>query len=174
MPDKKLTEGTTPIDYEGTLKSLTESYYNALDSINRLQAKLDEAEDTIQFADKELKKANTEIERLEAEIDKQYEIAEANVRAEIASGGTSCHWCEDKVRVEAYKEFAERSEKEIFIKQDDERKQMLKILKTYRETRTYSDTEQATDNWLRGYGEAVQDILCVFDNLLKELVGDNQ
>lgn len=74
---------------------------------------------------------------------------------------------------EGMKEFAERSEKEIFIKQEDERKQMLKILKTYRGTKAYSDTEQATDNWLRGYGEAVQDVLGVFNNLLKELVGDN-
>jgi hypothetical protein len=76
------------------------------------------------------------------------------------------------IKSEAYKEFAERSEKEIFIKQEDERKQMLKILKTYRGTKAYSDTEQATDNWLRGYGEAVQDVLGVFNNLLKELVGD--
>lgn len=75
-------------------------------------------------------------------------------------------------KAEAYKEFAERSEKEIFIKQEDERKQMLKILKTYRGTRNYSDTEQSTDNWLRAYGEAVQDILGVFNNLLNELVGD--
>ena len=55
-----------------------------------------------------INRQKAEIEGLEAEIDKQYEIAEANVRAEIASGGTSCHWCEDKVRAEAYKEFAER------------------------------------------------------------------
>ena len=75
----------------------------------------------------------------------------------------------DKAKIEARKEFAEKSQKAIFIKQDDERKQMLNILKTYRGTRTYSDTEQATDNWLRGYGEAVQDILGVFDNLLKEM-----
>ncbi|MEE1139567.1 MAG: hypothetical protein U0M02_13910 [Acutalibacteraceae bacterium] len=75
-------------------------------------------------------------------------------------------------KAEAYKGFAERSEKEIFIKQEDERKQMLKILKTYRGTRNYSDTEQSTDNWLRAYGEAVQDILGVFNNLLNELVGD--
>ena len=82
---------------------------------------------------------------------------------------------QEKIQVwkaEAYKEFAERSEKAIFIKQDDERKQMLKILKTYRGTRTYSDTEQATDNWLRGYGEAVQDILSINNNLLKELEGE--
>lgn len=79
----------------------------------------------------------------------------------------------EEVKAEAYKEFAEKSEKEIFIKQDNERKQMLEILKTYRGTRTYSDTERATDNWLRGYGEAVQDILSINDNLLKEMVGEN-
>lgn len=78
-----------------------------------------------------------------------------------------------EVKAEAVKEFAERSEKEIFIKQADERKQMLKILKTYRGTRAYSDTEQATDNWLRGYGEAVQDILSINNNLVKEMVGED-
>jgi hypothetical protein len=67
--------------FEGLMK------HNALSLINRQKA---------------------EIERLHEEVDKQYEIAEANVRAEIASGGTSCHWCEDKVRAEAIKEFAER------------------------------------------------------------------
>ncbi|MBQ2392350.1 MAG: hypothetical protein II306_11390, partial [Clostridia bacterium] len=75
-------------------------------------------------------------------------------------------------RHEAYKSCVEKSEKAIFIKQDDRRKEMLEILKTYRGTRTYSDTEQATDNWLRGYGEAVQDVLGVFYNLLNEFVGD--
>ena len=78
------------------------------------------------------------------------------------------------IKAEAYKEFAEKSEKEIFIKQDNERKQMLEILKTYRGTRTYSDTERATDNWLRGYGEAVQDILSINDNLLKKLAGGKE
>lgn len=84
-------------------------------------------------------------------------------------------WCEDVqiARAEAIKEFAEKSEKDIFIKQEDERMQMLKILKTYRGTKSYSDTERATDNWLRGYGEAVQDVLGVFDNLLKEMLGEN-
>lgn len=47
-----------------TPSSATRIAKATLDLINRLQAKLDEAEDTIQFADKELKKANTEIERL--------------------------------------------------------------------------------------------------------------
>lgn len=54
-----------------------------------------------------IKRQNAEIERLEGERDKQYETAEASIRAEIASGGTSCHWCEDKIKAEAIKDFAE-------------------------------------------------------------------
>lgn len=77
-----------------------------------------------------------------------------------------------QLKVDAIKEFAGKSEKAIFVKQDAERKQMIKILKTYKGTRTYADTEQATDNWLRGYGEAVQDVLSINDNLVKEMVGD--
>ena len=55
-----------------------------------------------------INRQKAEIERLESEMDEQYEIAEGNIRAEIASCGTSCHWCEDRVKAEAIKEFAER------------------------------------------------------------------
>ena len=41
MPDKKLTEGTTALDYEGTLKNLTKEYYDALDLINRQKAEIE-------------------------------------------------------------------------------------------------------------------------------------
>ena len=77
-------------------------------------------------------------------------------------------------KYEAVKEFAEKSEMEVFIKQDEQRNQMLDILKSHRATLSYSDVEQATDNWLRGYGEAVQDVIGVFDNLLKEMAGDTE
>jgi hypothetical protein len=36
--------------------------------------------------------------------DECMEIAEANVLAQIANGGTSCHWCMDRVRIAAAKE----------------------------------------------------------------------
>lgn len=39
-------------------------------------------------------KAQEEIERLTKELEKVYEIERANIRAEIADAGTSCHWCE--------------------------------------------------------------------------------
>lgn len=82
MPDKNLTNNEIikaleyckrPIgehdcqncSYVLSKGSCTINLFNdILDLINRQKAKLDEAEDTIQFADKELKKANAEIERL--------------------------------------------------------------------------------------------------------------
>lgn len=87
-----------------------------------------------------------EIERLNEEVDKQYEISEANVRAEITSGGTSCHWCEDKVRAEAIKEFAERLKSVVAIHNGDMWSKYGYI-----------------DNLVKEY----------IDNLVKEMVGDN-
>lgn len=92
-----------------------------------------------------------EIERLKAEIDKQYEIAEANVRAEITSGGTSCHWCEDKVRAEAYKEFAEIVKKIDFYQYIEEYYENAELCYEFRQ------------DW---FNEKI-------DNLLKELAGEN-
>lgn len=81
---------------------------------------------------------------------------------------------ERKIKAEAVKEFAEKFEMAFFIKQDEQREQMLDILKSHRATLSYSDVEQATDNWLRGYGESVQDVIGILDNLLKETAGETE
>ena len=60
---------------------------NALDLINRQKA---------------------EIERLETEIDKQYEQARVDILGNMSDGGTSCHWCIEHHRNQVTKEFAER------------------------------------------------------------------
>ena len=44
---------------------------------------------------------------LEAEIDKQYEQAKADILGNMSDGGTSCHWCIEQHRLNAFKEFAE-------------------------------------------------------------------
>ena len=49
-----------------------------------------------------------EIKELEAEIDEQYEQAEADILGNMPQGGASCHWCIDGHRKYAIKEFAER------------------------------------------------------------------
>ena len=55
-----------------------------------------------------INRQKAEIEELEAEIDKQYEKARADILGNMADGGTSCHWCIDQHKAEAVKEFAER------------------------------------------------------------------
>lgn len=55
-----------------------------------------------------------EIEELEAEIDKQYEQAKADILGNMADGGTSCHWCIEQHKLNAFKEFAERLEETKF------------------------------------------------------------
>lgn len=62
-----------------------------------------------------------EIERLKEENDylkrtdeERYKEAEDNIRAWIANGGTSCRWCEDTIRKNAVKDFAEKLKKKLF------------------------------------------------------------
>ena len=109
------------------------------------------------------------INRQQAEIDR-LKIENQSLRG--AANSYKLHY--NKARTEAVKEFVEKSEMAVFVKQDEQREQMLDILKSHRATLSYSDVEQATDNWLRGYGEAVQDVIGILDNLLKEMVGDTE
>ena len=74
-----------PYFHEGNCTDLLKR--NALDLIRRQQA---------------------EIKDLKAEVEKQYEQAQADVLGNMSDGGTSCHWCIEQHRVEAIKEFAER------------------------------------------------------------------
>ena len=40
-----------------------------------------------------IKELTEEIKDLEADYDRVYEQAEADIRGNMADGGTSCHWC---------------------------------------------------------------------------------
>lgn len=64
-------------------------------------------------------------------------------------------------------EYIERelAEKEVFIKQDQERQRWMEYLNQQKGTKEYSSAEKSVDNWLRGYGEAVENILAIFDKL---------
>ena len=53
------------------------------------------------------------IAELESQIDKQYEQAEADIRANMADGGTSCHWCIDGNRKEGAKQLVTLLKKDI-------------------------------------------------------------
>lgn len=54
-----------------------------------------------------------ELAEAESEAEKAISIAEGNIRAEIASGGTSCHWCEDKVKADTVRKMQERLKNRI-------------------------------------------------------------
>lgn len=79
--------------YDGVLRCGHQLCHDALDLISRQKA---------------------EIERLEAEIDKQYEQARADILGNMSDGGASCHWCISQHKSEAIKEFTERLEDEAY------------------------------------------------------------
>jgi hypothetical protein len=62
----------------------------------------------IKSQEQRIKELTEDVALWEESADKAIDIAEGNIRAEIASGGTSCHWCEDKVRADTVREFAVR------------------------------------------------------------------
>lgn len=57
-------------------------------------------------------------------------------------------------------------EKAVFVKQEEEKQYWFDWLKQFRATKEYPIKETAVDNFLRGYGEAVQHMLSVNEQLL--------
>ena len=50
-----------------------------------------------------IKELTEEIKDLEADYDRVYEQAEADIHGNMADGGTSCHWCMDKTKADIVK-----------------------------------------------------------------------
>ena len=50
-----------------------------------------------------IKELTEEIKDLEADYDRIYEQAEADIHGNMADGGTSCHWCMDKTKADTVK-----------------------------------------------------------------------
>ena len=61
-----------------------------------------------------IKELTEEIKDLEAEYDHVYKQAEADIRGNMADGGTSCHWCADKTKADTVREFASYLKKQSF------------------------------------------------------------
>ena len=86
-----------------------------LDLLNRQQAKIEalqmdneQLQSDVINANMNLEHMTAEFEELEAEYEKVYEQAEADILGNLPQGGASCHWCIDKHKKYAIKEFAER------------------------------------------------------------------
>lgn len=83
--------GTCP--FEGKCGGMEYLLENALTLIREQEKKIEELEKEAAF--------------LEREADNAVSIAEGNIRAEIASGGTSCHWCENKIKADTVRKMQE-------------------------------------------------------------------
>ena len=59
-----------------------------------------EALSLIREQEKRIEELEKEAAFWEGEADNAVYIAAGNIRAEIASGGTSCHWCENKIKAD--------------------------------------------------------------------------
>lgn len=62
-----------------------------------------------------IKELIQEIKDLEAEYDRAYEQAEADIRGNMADGGTSCHWCADKTKADTVKRMQKLFEERLDI-----------------------------------------------------------
>ena len=54
-----------------------------------------------------VKELTEEIKDLEADYDRVYEQAEADIHGNMADGGTSCHWCMEKTKADTAKRMSE-------------------------------------------------------------------
>lgn len=66
---------------------------------------LKDALNLINEQENEIKQLKAQRDRLDEEA---YKEAEDNIRAEIANGGTSCHWCEDIIRKKTVREILQK------------------------------------------------------------------
>lgn len=56
----------------------------------------------------DLGKAQAEMDELKQELEKAYETERANIQAEIAEAGTSCHWCKQQAVKDTAKEILQK------------------------------------------------------------------
>ena len=61
-----------------------------------------------------IKELTEEIKTLEADYERVYEQAEADIRGNMADGGTSCHWCAEKTKADTVKRMQERLKAKSF------------------------------------------------------------
>lgn len=73
-----------------------------------------------------IKELTDEIKDLEADYDRVYEQAEADIRGNMADGGTSCHWCIAGHRADAVKEMLGRAiDKAVLKAYDDDTERLF-------------------------------------------------
>lgn len=72
-------------------------------TIDSMERQIGEKNQELDRAYRTITELTEEIKDLEAEYDRVYEQAEADIRGNMADGGTSCHWCADKTKADTVK-----------------------------------------------------------------------
>lgn len=119
---------------------------------------VNEASELVRKLQSKVKKSKSEVEELEAERERQYEQAKADILANMADGGTSCHWCIDEHKAQAKAEVA----REIFEEIEKEIKAALES-----NYKVLSQFEQSDELWYRVNGKI--DALRGIDGFVEEL-----
>lgn len=88
--------------------------YTIYPFVNETDVSIAEIKTFIRYQQDEIERLKAEYAELEAEIDKQYEQARADILGNMADGGASCHWCIDGHRKNAIKDFAERLKEKAY------------------------------------------------------------
>lgn len=91
-------------DYKHEIERLNNEYNKAFERLKSQQREIDR-----------LKEENDFLNRTDEDRCKE---AESTIRASIANAGTSCRWCEDTIRKETAKEFAEKLKERLKVFDD--------------------------------------------------------
>ena len=81
-------------DYKHEIERLNNEYNKAFERLKSQQREIDRLKEENEFLDR------TDEDR--------YKEAESTIRASIANAGTSCRWCEETIRKNTVKEFAQK------------------------------------------------------------------
>ena len=96
MNEKDIAEQSYKNGYAQALKDIVPDGYRATWKLKFFAAQ------------KENERLQKQVDELKQELEKAYEIERANIQAEIAEAGTSCHWCKQQTVKDTAKEIFDK------------------------------------------------------------------
>jgi chromosome segregation ATPase len=91
-------------EIERLTREKSEDVFNLLDLYEKAEADIHSMEREADGYRETIAELQKQVNELKEELEKAYEIERANIRAEIADAGTSCHWCERQTVKEIFTE----------------------------------------------------------------------
>jgi chromosome segregation ATPase len=91
-------------EIERLTREKSEDVFNLLDLYEKAEADIHSMEREADGYRETIAELQKQVNELKEELEKAYETERANIRAEIADAGTSCHWCERQTVKEIFTE----------------------------------------------------------------------